>query len=174
MEFLLLFSCSVVSSSLWPYGLQHTRLPCPSPSPGVCSNSCSFSWWCHPTISSSVPLFSFCLLSLPASECFLMNWVFTSGGQSIGASASTSVLLMPIQDWFPLGWTGLISLLSVGLSRVFSSTIVWKHQFFSAQLALWSNSYIHTWLLEKIKLWLYGPLLAKWCLCFILCCVGLS
>ena len=164
--FLLLFSQSVLSSSLWLYGLQHTRLPCPSPSPGVCSNLRPLSWWCHPTISSSVALFSFCLPSFPASECFLMNWVFTSGDQSIGASASTSVLLMNIQDWFPLGWTGLISLLSMGLSRVFSSTTVWKHQFLSAQLALWSNSYIDTWPLEKIELWLDGPLLAKQCLCF--------
>ena len=108
----LLFSCSVMSDSLWPHGLQHARFPCPSPSPGACSNSCPLSWWCHPTISSSVVAFSFCLLSFPASGSFLMSQLFTSGGQSIGASAS--VLPMNIQNWFPLGWTGLISLQSQG------------------------------------------------------------
>ena len=115
---LLLFSHSVVSDSLWPHGLQNTRFPCPSPSPGTSSNSCPLSWWSHPTISSSVVPFS-CLQSFPASGSFLMNCLFESGSQSIGASAS--ILLMNIQDWFPLGLTALISLQSRGLSRVFSN-----------------------------------------------------
>ena len=108
---LLLFTHSVMSNSLWPHGLQHARPPCPSPSPGACSNSCPLSQWCHPAISSSVIPFSSCLQSFPASGSFLTSWLFTSGGQSIGASASASVLPMNIQDWFPLGWTGWISLL---------------------------------------------------------------
>jgi len=130
---LLLFSHSIISNSLRPHGLQHARLPCPSPSPGACSNSCPLSWWCHPTISSSVIPFS-CLQSLPASGSFQMSRFFTSGGQSIGVSASASALPMNIQDWFPLRWTGLLSLQSKGLSRVFSNTTVQKHQFFGAQL----------------------------------------
>ena len=142
------FSRSVMSNSLQPHGLQHTRLPCPSPSPRACSNSCPLSQWCHPNISSSVVPFSFCFQSFPASGSFPMSRLFASDGQSIGASASASALPMNIQGWFPLGLTGLI-LLSKGLSRVFSSTIVWRHQFFSTQPSLWSNSYIHTWLLEK-------------------------
>ena len=146
---LLLFSHSVVSDSLWPHGLQHTRLPCPSPSPGACSNPCPLSWWCHTTILSSVIPFSSCLQSFPASGSFLMNWLFASGGQSIGTSASASVLPMNIQVWFPLGLTGLVSLLFKGLSRVFTNTTVQKHQFFGSQLSLWSNSHIHTWLLKK-------------------------
>ena len=125
------FSCSVVSHSLWPCGLQHTRLPCPS-SPRACSNSCPLSWWCHPTVSSSVIPFSSCLQSFPASESFPVSWLFASGGQSIEASAS--VLPMNIQGWCPLGLTGLISLLSKGLSRVFCNTTVEKYQFFSGQL----------------------------------------
>ena len=144
---MFLFSCTVVSDFLWPHGLQHTRLPCPSPSPGACSNSCPLSWCCHPTISSSVIPFS-CLQFSPTSGSFPMSQLFTSGGQNIGASASVSVLPMNIKGWFPLEWTGLISLQSKGPSRVFSSTIVRKHQFFSAQPSLWSNSHIHTWLLE--------------------------
>ena len=128
------FSCSVVSDSLWPHGLQHTRLPCPSPTTGVYSNSCPLSRWCHPTISSSVIPFSACLQSFPASESFPMSQFFTSGGQSIGVSAS--VLPMNIQDWFPLGLTGLISLHSKRFSRVFSNTTLQKHQFFSTQLSL--------------------------------------
>ena len=127
-----MFSHSVVSDSLRPHGLQHTRLPCPSPTPGACSNSCPLSQWCHPAISSSVIPFSSCLQSFPASGSFPMSQVFTSGGQSIGASAS--VLPMNIQDWFPLRLTGLISLQSKGLSRVFSNTTVQKHQFFSLSL----------------------------------------
>ena len=131
------FSCSVMSDSLRPHGLQHTRPPCPSPAPGAYSNSCPLSWWCHPTISSSVIPFS-CLQSFPASRSFPMSQFFTSGGQTIGVSASTSVLPMNTQDWSPLGWTGWISLQSKGLSRVFSNTTVQKHQFFSAQLSLYS------------------------------------
>ena len=119
------------------------------------------SQWCHLTISSSVIPFSSCLQSFPASGSFLMSQLFESGGQSIGASTSASVLPMSIQDWFPLGVTGLISLQSKGVSRVFSKTTVQKHQFFSAQPPLWSTSHIHTWLLEKPYLWLYRPLLAK-------------
>ena len=129
-----MFSHSVMSDSLWPHGLQHARPPCPSPSPRACSNSCLSSQWCHPTISSSVVPFSSCLQSFPASGSFPMSRLFISGGQSIGASASAPVLPVNIQGWFPLGWTGLISLLSRGLSRVFYSTTIWKHQFFE-----WSN-----------------------------------
>ena len=124
------FSCSVVSDSLWPHGLQHARPPCPSPTPGVYSNSCPLSWWCHPTISSSVVPFSSRLQSLPASRSFQISQLFASGGQSSGVPASTSVLPMNIQDWVPLGWTGWIFLQSKGLSRVFSNTTVQKHQFF--------------------------------------------
>ena len=145
----LLFSHSVVSDYLQPHGLQHARLPCPSPSPGACSNSHPVSQWYHPNISSSVVPFSSCLQTFPASGSFQMSQLFASRGQSIGASASTSVLPMNIQDWFPLGLTGLISLQSKGLSRVFSNTTVQKHQFFGAQVFLWSSSHIHTWLLEK-------------------------
>ena len=143
------FSHSVVSDSLRPHELQHARPPCPSPTPGVYPNSCASSRWCHPAISSSVVPFSSCLQSFPASGSFSMSQFLTSGGHSIGASASASVLPMNIQDWFPLGLTGLISLQSKGLSRVFSSTTIWKHQFFGAQRSLWCNSHIRTWLLEK-------------------------
>ena len=142
-------SVTVVFDSLWPHGLQHASLPCPSPSPRACSNSCPLSQWCHPTISSSVVPFSSCLQSSLASGTFPMSQFFTSGGQNIGASALASILPMNFQDWFPLGLTGLISLLSKGLSRVFYNTTVQKHQFFSAQPFLWSNFHIHTWLLEK-------------------------
>ena len=128
--------CSVVSDSLRPHGLQHTRLPCPSPTPETYSNSCPLSQWCHPTISSSVVPFSSYLQSFPATRSFQMSQLFTSGGQSIGVSASTSVLPMNTQDWSPLGLTSWISLQSKGLSRVFSNTTVQKHQFFSAQLSL--------------------------------------
>ena len=140
-------SHSVVSESLWPHRLKHTRPPCPSPAPGVYSNLCPLSQWWHPTISSSVIPFSYHLQSFPASGSFHMSQFFTSGSQSIGVSALTSVLPMNIQDWFPLGWTGWISLQSKGLSRIFSSTTVQKHQFFGAQL---SN------------------------LCFLICCLGCS
>ena len=143
------FCHSVMSNSLGPHGLQHTRLPCPSPTPGVYSNSCPLSWWCHPTISFSViPFFSH-LKSFPASGSFQMSQLLASGGQSIGVSVSASVLQMNIQDWSPLGLTGWISFLSKGPSRVFSNTTVQKHQFFSTQLSSYSNSHIHTWPLEK-------------------------
>ena len=190
-----------MSNSLRPHGLQQARPPCPSPIPGVYSNSCPLSQWCHPTISSSVIPF-FYLQSFPASGSFPMSWLFASGSQSIRASASVlpmniqgwfllglthfisllskglsrvfssttvkkhqfftsggqstrasalaSVIPMSIQDWFPLGLTGWISLQSKGLSRVFSNTTVQKHQFFGIQPSLWSNSHIHTWLLEKL------------------------
>ena len=130
------FSCSIMSNSLQPHALQHSRLPCPSPTPKTYSNSCPSSRLCHPTISSSLVPFSFCLQSFPASGSFPISQFFTSGGQSIGFSASTTVLPMNIQDWSPLGLTGLISLQSQGLSRVFSNTTVQKHQFFSVQLSL--------------------------------------
>ena len=143
------FSPSVLSDSLRPRGLQHARLPCLSPTPRACSNSCPLSWWCHPTISSSVVPFSFCLQSFSASGSFPMSQVFPSGSQSIGVSASASVLAMDIQDWFPLELSGLISLQCKGLSRIFSNITVQKHQFFGPQLSLESNSHIHIWLLEK-------------------------
>ena len=130
------FSRSVMSNSLRPHGLQHARPPCPSPTPRIYSNSCPLSQWCHPVISSSVIPFSSCPQSFPASGSFPMSKFFPSGGESIGVSASASVLPMNIQDWFPLGWTGWISLQSMGLSRVFSNTTVQKHQFFGAQLSL--------------------------------------
>ena len=142
------FSHSVISDSLWPHGLQHARPPCPSPTPGACSNSSPLNWWCHPTISSSVIPFSSRLQSFPASGSFPVSWLFTSGGQSPGASDLPTVLQMNIQDWSPLGLTDLISLQSKGFWRVVSSTTVWKHQFFGAQ-PLWSNSHICTRLLEK-------------------------
>ena len=128
------FSHSVVSDSLWPHGLQHARLPCPSPTLRACSNTCPLSQWCQPTISSSVIPFSSCLQSFAASGSFPISQFFAFGGQSIGVSASASVLPMNIQDWFSLGLTGLISLQSKGLSRAFSNTTAQKHQFFGAQL----------------------------------------
>ena len=143
------FSCSVVSDSLQSHELQHARPPCPSPTPRVYSNSCPLSRWCHPTISSSVVPFSSCPQSLPASGSFPVSQLFAQGGQSIGVSASASVLLMNIQDWSPLGWTSWISSQSKGLSRVFSNTTVQKHQFFGTQLSSQSNPHIHTWPLEK-------------------------
>ena len=146
---LVQFSCSVVSDFLRPHELQHARPPCASPTPRVLSNSCHSSWWCHPAISSSVIPFSSCPQSLPASGSFPMSQLFTWGGQSIGVSASASVLPMNTQDWSPLGWTGWISLQSKGLSRIFSNTTVQKHQFFSTQLSSQSNSNIDTWPLEK-------------------------
>ena len=130
------FSHSVMSNSLWPHESQHAMPPCLSPTPGIHSNSCPSHWWCHPAISFSVVPFSSCPQSLPASESFPMSQLFTWGGQSIGVSASTSVLAMNTQDWSPLGWTGWISLQSKGLSRVFSNTTVQKHQFLGAQLSL--------------------------------------
>ena len=165
---LLLFSCEVVSNSLWPYGLQHTSLL-----------SFTFSWSLLKLMSFASVITSnhliLCrpLLLLPSifptTRVFPKSQLFASSGQSIGASASASVLPMTSQGWFPLGLTGLI-LQSKELSRVFSSTTVQKHQFFGAQPSLWSNSHIRTWLLEKP----YGPLLTKCCLCFLTCCLGLS
>ena len=143
------FSHSVVSNSLRPHELQHARPPCPSPTPGVYPNSCPSSRWCHPAISSSVIPFSSCPQSLPASGSFPMSQHFARSGQSIGVSASASVLPMNTQDWSPLGWTGWISLQSKGLWRVFSNTPVQKHQFFHTQLSSQSNFHIHTRPLEK-------------------------
>ena len=143
------FSCSVMSDSLRPHEPQHAKPPCPSPAPGVHSNSCPSSWWCHPAVSSSVVPFTSCLKSFPTSGSFQMSQFFASGGQNIGVSASTSVLPMNPQDWSLLEWTGWISLQSKGLSRVFSNTTIQMHQFFSAQLSLQSKSHIYTWPLEK-------------------------
>ena len=134
------------------HGLQHKRLPRTSPTSRASSNSCSLSQWCHPTISSSVIPFSSYLQSFPSSGSFPMTQFFTSDGQSIGASES--VLPMNTQDWFPLGCTGLISLKSKRLTRVFSNRTVQRHQFFNAQLSLWSNSKIRIWLPEKLQVWL--------------------
>ena len=135
--------------TLWPHGLQHIRPPCPSPTPGVHSNSRPSSQWCHPAISSSVVPFFSCPQSLSASESFTVSQLFAWGGQSTGVSALASVLPTNTQDWSPLGWTDWTSLQSKGPSRVFSNTIVQKHQFFGAQHSSQSNSHIHTWLLEK-------------------------
>ena len=135
------FSHYVMSDSLQPHGLQHTRLLCPSVSPGVCSDSCLLNQWCYLTISSSATPFSHCLQSFPIAGSFSMSWLSASGGQSIVASASTLVHPVNIQGWFPLGLTGLISLQSKGLSRVFFSTTIRKHQFFGVQPSLWSYSH---------------------------------
>ena len=142
------FSHSVVSDSLQPHEFQHARPPCPSPSPGVHSDSCPSSQWCHPAISSSVIPFSSCPQSFPASESFPMSQLFEWGGQSTGVSALASFLSKKSQGW-PSEWTGWISLQSKGLSRVFSNTTVQNHQFFGAQPSSQSNSHIHTWLQEK-------------------------
>ena len=165
--------CCSAADSLPLHGLLHARLPCPSLSLGVCSNSCPLSWWCFLTISSSAVPF-FCLQSFPASGSFPMTRPFTPGGQSIGASALAPVLPINIQGWFPLGLTGLISLQSKGLSRVFPSTKVRKHQFFGAQPCLWSDSHICIWLLARQWLRLYRSFLAKWRLCFLIRSLGLS
>ena len=142
------FSHSVMSDSLWPHEPQHAKPPCPSQTPRDYSNSCPSSQWCHPAISSSVVPFSSCTQSLQASGSFPMCQLFMWGGQSIGVSASSSVLPMNTQDWSPFRWTGWISLQSKGLARVFSNTTVQKHQFFGSQLSSQSNSHIHTWPLE--------------------------
>ena len=144
---LLLFSLQVKSDSLGHHGLQHAQPSCPSPSPGICPSSRPLNQWCYPINSSSGIPFSSCPQSFPESGSFPMSWLFTSGGQSIEASAS--VLPMSIQDWFPLELTGLISLLSKVLSRIFSRITVWKYQFFGVLPSLWSNSHIHTWLLDR-------------------------
>ena len=138
------FSCSVMSNSLRPHELQHARPPCPSPTADVYPGLCPLSWWCHPATSSSVVPFSSCSQSLPASESFPMSQLFTWGRQSIGVSASASVLPMNTQDWSPLEWTGWIFLQSKGLSRVFSNTTLQNHQFFGAQLSSQSDSHIHS------------------------------
>ena len=155
-----------MSDSLQLHGQQHARLPCPSLSPGVCSKLMSI----ETTMLSHHLILSCPLLLLPsvfpASESFLMSQLFSSGGQSIGASASALVLPINIQGWFPLGFSGLISLLSKGLSKVFSSTTLQKHQFSGMQPFLWFSTHLRTWLLEKPWLWLYGPLSAKWSLLF--------
>ena len=143
------FSHSVVSDSLWPHESQHSRPPCPSPTPRVHSDSCPSSQWCHPAISSSVVPFSSCPQSLPASESFPISQLFTWGSQSTGVSALASFLPKNTQDWSPSEWTDWISLQSKWLSRVFSNTTVQKHQFFGAQLSSQSNSHICTWPWEK-------------------------
>ena len=148
-----------MSNFLQPHGLQHSRPPCPSPTPGVYPNSCSLSQWCHPTISSSVIPFPAYPQSFPASGSLQISQLFTSGGQSIGVSALTSVLPMNTQDWSPLGWTSWISLQSKRRSRVSSNTTVQKHQFFGAELSSQSNSHIYTFPLGKPKPWLDRPLL---------------
>ena len=147
------FSCSVVSNSLWPHGLQHARLPCPSPTPRACSNSCPSSQWCHPTVSSSVVPFSSCLQSFPASESFPVSQFFASDGQGIGASASASVLPMNIQDWFPLGLTGLISLSNITLNvsvRVFWIRLTCRSADWIKQIALlkWNGLHLISWRLK--------------------------
>ena len=163
-----------MSDSLWPHGLQHTRPPCPSPPPGVHSDSCALSQWCHPTISSSLVPFSSCLQSFPASGSFQMSQFFASGGQSIGVSALTLVLPMNIQDWSPLGWTGWISLLSKGFSRVFSNATVQKHQCFGTQFFIVQLSHPYMTTGKTIALKKDRPLLAKWCVYFLICCLGCS
>ena len=165
------FSCSVMFHSLLPDGLQQARLPCLLPTPRACSNSRPLSQWCHPTILSSVVPFSFCLQSFPASGSFPMSQLIASVGQRIGVSAS--VLPVTIKGCVSLGLSGLISLLFKGLSRVFSSTTIQKHQFFSAQPSLWSNSYLYMTTEKTIAL-IIRTFSAKWCLCFLICCLGLS
>ena len=161
------FSRSVMSDSLRPHGLQQARPPCPSPTPRACSNSCPSSQWSHPNISSSVVPFSSCLQSLSASGSFLKSQFFISGGQIIGASDSASVLPNNIQDWFPLGRTGWISLKSKGLSRI-SPIPQFKSNNFLALSFLYGPTLTLVPDYWKSQLWLYGPLLAKWCLCFLM------
>ena len=162
--------CSFIQS-LQPHGLQHTRLPCPSLSPRVCSNSYPLSQWCYPTILSSITLLFSCPQSFPGSGSFPMSQLFTSDGQSVGTSASASALPVNIKGWFPLGLTDLISFLSKGLSRVFFSTTIRKHQFFGTHLPYGPTlTSIH----DYWKSHSFRPLLAKWCLCLLICCLGLS
>ena len=145
-----------MSNSLWLHGLQHTRIPCCSPSPEICSSSYPLSQWCHPTFLSSVVPFSSCLQSFPASGSFPMSWLFVSGGQSTGASSLASVLPMNVQGWFPSGLIGLISLQSNELSRVFSSITVWRHQSLGAQpflLSSFSYSYMTTGKTKALTIW---------------------
>ena len=166
----MLFSHSAILDSLQPHELQHARLPCPLPSPGVCSNSCPLSCWWHPTILSTVIPFSSYLLSFPASGSFPISWLFASVSQSIGVSGLASVLPMNIQDWFPLGLTGWISLQSKGLSRVFWNMTVQEHQFFAAQPFLWSTS-IHDYC--KNHSFGYMDLCWQSNVCFVICFLGL-
>ena len=165
-----MLSCVWLFATPWTAAC-HSIL-CPSLSPGVCSNSYPSSQWCYLTISYSAVPFSFWLQSFPASGSFPVSQVVTSGGQSFGASAS--VLPMNIHGWFPLRLTGLISLLSKELSSVFSSATVRKHKFFNTQHSLWSSSHICACLWEKPQLWLFGLLWAKWCFCFLICCMCFS
>ena len=165
---------SVVSDSLRSHGPQHARPPCPSPAPWVYPNLCPSSQWCHLTISSSVVPFSFRLQSFPASGPFPKSQFFASGGQSIGVSASASVPPMNIQDWSPLGWTGWISLLSKGFSRVFSNATVQKHQCFGTQFFIVQLSHPYMTTGKTIALKKDRPLLAKWCVYFLICCLGCS
>ena len=160
-----------MSNSLRLHELQHTRPPCPSPTPEAYSNLCPSNQWCHPT---SVIPFSSCFQSFPASGSYSMSQFFASGGQSIGASASASVLPMNIQDWSPLEWTSWVSLQSKGLSRVFSNTTVQKHQFFSVQLFLWFNSHIHIWLPEKNRALTRQTFVGKVLSLLFIHCLGLS
>ena len=168
------FSPSIISDSLRPHEPQHARPPCPSSTPRVYPNSCPLCQWYHLTISSSVIPFFSCLQSFPTSVSFQMSQLFASGSQSIGASASTS---SPSNEHpglisFRMDWLDLLAV--QGLSRVFSNTTVQKHQIYGTQLSLYSNSHIQTWLLEKLEPWLDRPLLTKWCLCFLMCCLGWS
>ena len=165
------FSHSVVPNSWWPHGLQHARLPCPSSTPRIYSNSCQLSQWCHPTISSSVVPFSSHLQSFPASGSFPLSQFFTSGGQSIGVSASASALPMHIQDWFTLGWTGWVFLWSKGLSRVFSNTIAQKHQFLALFIVQLSHPFMTT---GKTIAWSRWTFVSKVMSLLLICCLGWS
>ena len=158
-------------NSLVSHGLQHASLPCPSLSPRICSNSCPLSWWCHSTISSSVNPFSSWSQSFPASGSFPMSQLFSSAGQHIEASASASVIPMDIKEWFPLGLTCLIALKSKGLSRVFSSTTIWKHQFFGVQPSLCQLTSLWVTIGKTIALtrWTFVSIVIS-----LLCCLGLS
>ena len=156
----LLFSHPVMSGSLQLHGLMHTRPPCPSPSPRICTSSCSVHWWCLPAISSFYALFSFCPWSIPESETFPMSHLFISDDQNTRASASASLLPLSIQGWSPLRLNGFISMLFKGLWGVFSSTTIWRHQFFGFLSCLPSSSHNHIWPLGRPQPRLYGPLLA--------------
>ena len=168
---LLLFSHQVMSSSLQPHGLQHTKLLCPPLSPGVCSNTCPLSRWCYLSILPLPPPFSFCLQSFPSLGSFPVSWLLTSGSQTIGASASATVLPMNIQGWFPLFWQ-VWSPCSPRDSQEASPAPQFESINSSALSLFWPNSHICTWRLAKPQLWLYGPLLARWCLCFLIRCLG--
>ena len=159
---------------LQPCELHHARLLCPSLSPWICSNACPLSQWCYPTTRSSVAPLSFCLAIFPSIKVFSSESALSIRWPKYWNFSFSISPSNEFQDWFPLELTALISLLSKELSRVFSNTTFREHQFFGVQPSLWSNSNIHTWLLEKLKLWLDRPLLAKWCLCFLICYLGLS